>query len=134
MDKYLDSGHGRCWLAQPEVADLIVNAMQFHAAQRFDLHAWVIMPNHVHAVLRPRPDWTLSQILKSWKGFTAREANRRLQRVGTTFWQVESYDHLIRDEEDRHRCCHYTEMNPVNAGFCQRPEDWKWSSAFRQSM
>jgi hypothetical protein len=45
------------------------------------------------------------------------------------FWQSESYEHLIRDDEDLHRCCHYTVMNPVNAGFCARPEDWKWSSA-----
>ena len=36
--------------------------------------------------------------------------------------------HLIRDDEDLHRCCHYTLMNPVNAGLCVRPEDWKWSS------
>ena len=89
------------------------------------------MPNHVHAVLHPRPDWTLSEILKSWKGYTAREANRLLQRTGTTFWQVESYDHLSRDKEDLHHCCHYATMNPVNAGLCQRPGAWKWSSAFR---
>ena len=131
VDTYLDAGHGDCWLARPELAELVAGAIRFHASQRFKLHAWVVMPNHIHAVLRPRPDWTLSEILKSWKGFTAREANRLLKRTGTTFWQVECYDHLIRDDEDLHRCCHYTTMNPVNARLCKQPADWKWSSAYR---
>jgi REP element-mobilizing transposase RayT len=134
VDKYLDAGNGDCWLACPEIADIVADAIQYHAGQRFDLHAWVVMPNHVHAVLRPWPDRTLSEILKSWKGFTARGANRLLQRTGTTFWQVESYDHVIRDDEDLHRCCHYTTMNPVNARLCTRSEDWRWSSAYRVAL
>jgi len=134
VDKYLDAGHGDCWLARPEVADLVAGVMKFHAGERFDLDAWVVMPNHAHAVLCPKSDWTLSEILKSWKGFSAREANRLLKRTGTTFWQVESFDHLVRDDDDLHRCCHYTRMNPVNAGLCKQPEAWKWSSAYRPAM
>jgi REP element-mobilizing transposase RayT len=129
VDKYLDEGHGECWLGRPEIAGLVASAIQFHAGKRFDLHAWIVMPNHVHAVLRPWPQFTLSDILKSWKGFTAREANRILKRTGLRFWQDESYDHLIRDDEDMYRCCHYTTMNPVNAGLCKEPGEWKWSSA-----
>jgi REP element-mobilizing transposase RayT len=131
VDNYLDAGHGDCRLGRPEVADLVAGAIQFHANERFDLHAWGVMPNHVHAVLRPRPDWALSEILKSWKGFSAREANRVLKRTGTTFWQVESFDHVVCDDDDLHRCCLYTTMNPVNARLCKQPEDWKWSSAYR---
>ena len=130
VDRYLDAGHGDCWLQQPEIADIVADALRFYAEQRFDLLAWVVMPNHVHVVVRPLPGWTLSQITKSWKGFSAREANRLLQRAGE-FWQGESYDHLIRDEEDMHRCRHYTTMNPVNARLCERPEDWRWSSVYR---
>ncbi len=133
VDNYLDAGSGDCWLARPEIADLVAGAMKFHAGERFDLLAWVIMPNHVHAVLRPKPDWNLSRILKSWKGFTAREANRILKQSGTTFWQVETFDHFVRNDDDLHRCCRYTTMNPVNAGLCQNPEDWKWSSAYRSA-
>jgi REP element-mobilizing transposase RayT len=131
VDQYLDAGHGDCWLQQQKIARLVAEAIQFHQGLRFELHAWCVMPNHVHAVLHPLSGWTLSQILKSWKGFTGREANRMLKRTGKPFWQTESYDHLVRDENDRHRCCHYTIMNPVNAGFCHRPEDWQWSSAHR---
>jgi REP element-mobilizing transposase RayT len=131
VDKYLDAGHGDCWLRQPALADLVARAIQFHVGQRFDLLAWVVMPNHVHVVVRPLADWTISRILKGWKGFTGREANRQLQRAGHPFWQRESFDHLVRDENDLHRCNLYTVMNPVNAGLCRQPEDWKWSSLYR---
>jgi REP element-mobilizing transposase RayT len=134
VDKYLDAGHGDCWLKAPAIARLVADALAFHQGSRFELHAWCVMPNHVHAVLRPQPDWTLSQILKGWKGFTGKKANERLQRTGKPFWQTESFDHLIRDENDLHRCCQYTVMNPVSAGFCDRPEAWQWSSAQRPGM
>ncbi|MBM3839976.1 MAG: transposase [Verrucomicrobia bacterium] len=131
VDKYLDAGQGDCWLMRSEIGELMAGALTFHLGTRFDLSAWVVMPNHVHVVVRPHPGWTLSKILQSWKGFTAREANHLLNRTGTRFWQVESYDHLIRDDEDLYRCCHYTTMNPVTAGLCSRPEDWLLSSAHR---
>ena len=131
VDKYLDAGSGDCWLAGPAIANLVKSGLKFHAGQRFDLLAWVVMPNHVHVVLRPLQSWTLSGILKSWKGFTAREANRLLKRTGKVFWQTESYDHLIRNDEDLHRCCHYTTSNPVNAHLCKQAEDWQWSSVYR---
>jgi REP-associated tyrosine transposase len=46
-----------------------------------------------------------------------------------TFWQDESYDHWARDEEELLRIIHYIENNPVKVGLCQRPQDWRWSSA-----
>jgi putative DNA methylase len=87
------------------------------------------MPSHAHVVVWPVPGHTLSEILHSWKSFTAHEIGKRLTQKVVPFWQAESYDHLIRHEEDLQRCCHYTTMNPVNAGLCARPEDWRWSSA-----
>jgi putative transposase len=134
VDRHLDAGHGECWLRRPEIARIVADALRFHAGKHHDLIAWVVMPNHVHAVVRPLPGWTLSKILQSWKGFTARQINLQSNRVGKPFWQAESYDHLIRDDEDRYRCSHYTIMNPVNAGLCERPEGWPWSSASKVAM
>ena len=131
VERYLDAGHGDCWLRQPAIADLVASALHFHERVRFDLLAWVVMPNHVHAVVRPRPGWTLSKMLQSWKGYTAHKANRLLSRTGYEFWQRESFDHLIRNDDHLHRCCHYTTANPVNAGLCTRPEDCKWNSLYR---
>ena len=132
VDNYLDAGHGTCYLREPEFADLVAGAIQFFEGQRYELYAWVVMPNHAHAVVRPMPGNVLSDILHGWKSFTSHEINKRLPKKVVPFWQGESYDHLVRDDVDLHRCCHYTIMNPVNAGLCTRPEDWRWSSvAFR---
>jgi REP element-mobilizing transposase RayT len=130
VDKYLDAGHGRCYLLDPKLADLVANSIQFFEGQRYELRAWMVMPNHVHVVVWPMPDNTLSDILHSWKSFTSHEIKKYLPTKVVPFWQGESYEHLIRDDDDLHRCCHYTRMNPVNAGLCARPEHWRWSSDF----
>ncbi len=123
-----DAGHGACWLSKLEIADLAASALQHFNGQRYELRAWVVMPNHVHAVVWPMPGHTLSDILHSWKSFTSKAANKLLGRTGE-FWQKESFDHWIRDDAEHMRLVAYVENNPVKAGFCQRPEDWKWSSA-----
>jgi putative transposase len=89
-----------------------------------------VMPNHVHVILWPMPNFTLSEILKSRKRHTARQANLILGRTGETFWQRESYDHWIRNDDEQARIRRYIRMNPVNARLCKAPEDWKWSSAW----
>jgi REP element-mobilizing transposase RayT len=129
VDAFLDSGQGDTSLKRPDIAALVSAALRHFDGKRYTLSAWVVMPNHVHAVVRPEPPHTLSAILKSWKGYTAVHANRLLRREGSPFWQKESYDHLCRDEDDPARCCAYTTMNPVKAGLCAHPADWPWSSA-----
>ena len=131
VDAYLDEGRGDCFLRQPAIAELVSTALQFFLGQRYDLPAWVVMPNHVHAVVHPLPGHTLSEIEHSWKSFTASKANALLRRTGQTFWQSECFDHLIRDDDDHARCRQYVVNNPVAARLCERPEDWRWSSAYR---
>jgi hypothetical protein len=60
VDKYLDMGHGVCHLRNPELAEIVAGAIQFFEGQRYELRAWVVMPNHVHAVVWPKPGRTLS--------------------------------------------------------------------------
>jgi REP element-mobilizing transposase RayT len=131
MERFLDTGCGACWLRRPETADLVAGAMRFFEGQRYRLDAWVVMPNHAHAVLWPMPNETLSAIVQSWKRYTAREANRQLNRTGQAFWQPEAFDHWIRNDGEHARCCRYVRLNPVKAGLCAAPEDWRWSSAWR---
>ena len=64
--------------------------------------------------------------MKSIKQYSARECNKLLKRKGT-FWQVESYDRLIRDADELYKAVEYTLDNPVKAGLCQNRADWKWS-------
>jgi REP element-mobilizing transposase RayT len=123
VETLLDAGHGSCWLSRTEVADLMADALKFFDRQRYELHAWVIMPNHVHAVVWPMPGYTLSDVLHSWKSFTAKKANKLLHREGE-FWQKELFDHCIRDDAEHARLAAYVQNNPVKAGLCQCPEDW----------
>ncbi len=131
IERFLDTGCGQCWLRRADLADLVAGALRFFEGQRYRLDAWVIMPNHVHAIVWPLPNHTLSAIVQSWKGFTARKANLLLSRTGRSFWQPESFDHWIRNDAEHEQCCRYTRMNPVKAGLCGTPEDWRWSSAWR---
>ena len=130
LERFLDRGAGACWLRRPEIAGLTASAIRHFDGERYVLGAWVVMPNHVHMVLWPKPNHRLSDILHSIKRFAAREANRALGRVGKEFWQRESYDHWIRNDEETASITRYVTHNPVNAGLCQAPEDWAWGSAF----
>lgn len=134
LEAYLDKGVGACWLKRPEIADMVAGAFRFFDGERYRLDAWVVMPNHVHVVLWPMPNNSLSEIAQSWKRFTAREANKILNRTGEAFWQPEPYDHWIRNDEEHARCCRYVLNNPVKARLCAAPEDWKWSSAWRGNV
>lgn len=124
IEAYLDVGKGSCWLQRDEIGSLVASALRHFDGSRCDLHAWVIMPNHVHVLLTPQTGETLSAILHSWKSFTANKANKMLGRSGEEFWQRESYDHLVRDEDDFWRLGEYIRNNPVKAGLCKSPEEW----------
>jgi REP element-mobilizing transposase RayT len=131
IERYLDRGAGACDLRRPEIADMVAEALRHFHGDYYLLDDWVVMPNHVHAVLWPMPNFTLSEILKSRKRHTARQANLILGATGEMFWQPESYDHWIRNDEEKARIRRYIRMNPVKAGLCKAPQDWKWSSAWR---
>ena len=115
VEKYLDAGHGECWLKQSGVAAEVAESLNYFDGERYHLLAWSIMPNHVHAVIQPINNCDLPRILHTWKSRTAHAANKILNRSGA-FWQVEYYDHLIRDEEELAHAVKYAFNNPANAG------------------
>ena len=130
IEKFLDSGYGECFLKNHEIAEIVKDSLQKYDGERYKLIAWVIMPNHIHLLLRPLNGWELSKILQSFKSFTALEANKMLKRTGK-FWMREYFDRYIRDYEHFEKAFRYIENNPVKAGFCKNPGDWKFSSAYR---
>jgi putative DNA methylase len=128
IEAALDAGHGECLLRNSEVGALVEHALLHFDQQRYKLHAWVIMPNHVHVLITPFEGYTLSSILHSWKSFTAKSANQLLGRTGT-FWLEEYFDRSIRNEEHYNRVVEYIHNNPVKAGLCVATEEWGLSSA-----
>ena len=68
----------------------------------------------------------MTKILKSLKWYTGVECNKILRRSGS-FWQHESYDHIIRSEDELLKIVEYVLLNPVKAGLVEKLEDWKWS-------
>ena len=130
LDRDLDrAASGPKWLSDQRIAQVVRDALLFGERQLkfYQLMAYVIMPNHVHVVLKPRVP--LERITKSVKGFTSREANKILCRTGEPFWQDECYDHWVRSDRELQRIIAYVERNPVSAGFVDQIETWPWSSA-----
>ena len=112
--EFLDQGYGACHLRNPAVATIVADAMaHFHGA-RLDTGDFVVMPNHVHALMTPYSGYELENILHSIKSFTANEINRALGRAGT-LWMEESHDHIVRDGEEMLRIQQYIRRNPEKA-------------------
>ena len=132
-EEYLDKAEsGPRWLSQPEVAEIVKEALHYRDGKVFDLHAFSIMSNHAHVMFEPlrKSDWQsdlpLYKIMQSLKRRTARQANKMLGREGT-FWQDESYDHVIRDNEEYIRTLNYVLNNPVKAGLVSQWDEWQWT-------
>lgn len=138
-DSFLDEcATGPKWLAQTDIADIVKEAIQYRDSSEYDLYAYSIMPNHVHLVFKlpdtkslnpvENEDFSVTKILKSLKWYSALKANQVLKRTGNSFWQAESYDHVIRDSDELERVIYYTLHNPVKAGLV---DDWEgWSHLY----
>jgi REP element-mobilizing transposase RayT len=102
-------------------------------SRHYHLLAWVIMPNHVHALFEPKQSRTSAKIVGAWKKFTARKICAILRSSGDTpiipVWQREYWDRYIRDEAHLHQTIEYIQQNPVKARLAAKPEDWPWSSS-----
>ena len=98
IEAALDQGHGACWLQRPEIATLVRGALCHFNGDRYRLHGWVIMPNHVHVLVTPLGDHSLSGVVHSWKSYTATQANKLLGRSGP-FWHADYFDRFMRDED-----------------------------------
>ena len=192
IEKDIDKGYGSCILKIPEIAKLVVDAWKYFDGERYDLIAYVVMPNHVHILIKTFENYSMSKIVHSWKSYTAHEIKRFLhaggrgegvgvERTGETpvfpgcgersvlsdciegtgersvlsdciegtgersvflgyiggtpvlskgkAWQIEYWDRFIRDEKHFAQAINYIHENPVKAGLCHHPKEWRWSSA-----
>jgi REP element-mobilizing transposase RayT len=129
IEKYLDQGYGQAVLKIPQVARMVQDSLLKFDGSRYRLFSWVVMPNHVHSLMKRFEEYELKDILHSLKSFTAHEANRILNRQGR-FWIEDYFDRYIRNQEHFEKTVKYIENNPVKAGLCREPGDWPYSSAW----
>ena len=133
LEDYLDRSLGACLLRDSRVARLVEAAMLHHHGTRYRMLAWIIMPNHVHALVGIG-EFPLGRIIQNWKSIAAIEANKLLKRVGR-FWQPDYWDRYMRDDDQVRKAIRYIENNPVKAKLCRAPEEWPFSSArFRDPL
>lgn len=127
LERYLDLGHGVSHLSSRPVAQLVESALLHFDGIRYRLHAWVVMPNHVHVMVEPKGP-TLGSIVASWKSWTARRANLLVGLSGP-FWSRDYWDTWIRCSAHAAKARKYIESNPIRACLVRSAPDWPWSSA-----
>jgi type I restriction enzyme R subunit len=132
MHEMLDAGHGECLLRRVDIRKIVTAALHHFDDDRYRLGGLVIMPNHVHLLVQCLGDTRLKRMCYSWKHFTAREINKviaekkvareshREMNSGkdsrVTFWQAETYDHIVRSWEQFEYYRRYIAENPIKAG------------------
>ena len=131
MDRLLDEQRvGPAYLKMPAIAEVMTDWIAKGGCCDYVLHAWVVMPNHVHLLITPRVDVPI--LLRRLKGGSARQSNQLLGRTGQPFWQDESYDRLVRGADEFRRIENYILQNPVRAGLARSPQEYPWSSTSTQ--
>ena len=113
-EDWLDQGHGSCLLRESKAAAIVAEALRHFDSQRYHLDAFVVMPNHVHALVQPLPGHSLKEILRSWKSYSARQINKTVGRSGSV-WMEESFDRIVRDWTALVKCRDYIARNPEKA-------------------
>jgi putative transposase len=111
VNRWLDAGYGRCILAHSECKAIMESTLRHFDGMRYELGEFVVMPNHVHAIVTPIGGHQLAQILHSWKSFTAHQFNRVLDSSGHV-WQKESFDHIVRSAQHLAKFEVYIRNNP----------------------
>ncbi|MDD2238196.1 MAG: transposase [Kiritimatiellae bacterium] len=132
LEALIDAGHGACWLRRPDCAQRVQDALLHFDAERYRMIAWVVMPNHVHALFQTMNRWSMNSVVGSWKTFTANAIGKLVRQPNEPVphvWYPEFWDRYIRDEMHFANVMAYIHNNPVKAGLVSQPEHWLWSSA-----
>ncbi|MEY2537092.1 MAG: hypothetical protein QOG67_832 [Verrucomicrobiota bacterium] len=113
LQYWLDQGYGACDLQRVEIRKIVESAMRYFDRGRYRLDEFVVMPNHVHAIVTPCGDHLLSAIVHSWKSFLGNKINAVIGQSGA-FWQKESFDHIVRSSTSLEKFREYIRDNPRN--------------------
>lgn len=131
LEEVLLQGEGCCLLSEPRMAAELADALELHNRKRYKLIAWCIMPNHAHILLEPT--YSMPRIVQAWKSATTRwmllnKDELKLQTPGRMLWKRDYWDRYIPEAQQLGKAIQQVHASPVQAGLCERPEQWRWSS------
>ncbi len=128
LERWLDCSNGLEHLVHPEVARMVMEAIEHRSANRaWEVFEYVIMPSHLHSLLRFLTEG-LKAGMENFKRWTGRGGVRILQLEKHQFWQREWFDHWVRAPEEAAGIADYIRQNPVKAGLVEKYEDWPYGS------
>jgi len=130
IEALLDRNCGHCWLRYDACAEAVVRALFETDGFTHEVHSWVVMPNHVHVLVKFTGEVAMGDMVEVWKAASAKEINAYLRRSGSV-WQEEYLDRYSRDQYHYDNTKRYIELNPVRGGLVSNPGKGKWSSALR---
>jgi REP element-mobilizing transposase RayT len=110
-------------LTQPELARPMLESAQFYTQKsRWFVHLFLLMPDHVHALLSFPKEQAMSRVVADWKRYQVKQHN--------IAWQENFFDHRIRNAAEYLEKAAYIRNNPVAKGFCNTAEEWPhvWSA------
>jgi REP element-mobilizing transposase RayT len=118
----LDRAKQQRTLITSPLAELLMDSVKFyHRRHLWHVTVFLLMPDHIHALLSFGRDQAMSRVIGSWKHFHAHEHG--------VVWQEGYFDHRLRDDERGEQLTakiNYIRQNPVAAGLCAAVEDWPW--------
>ncbi|MDZ7992398.1 MAG: REP-associated tyrosine transposase [Nostoc sp. EfeVER01] len=111
-----------------EAREIVFNSCLFFDKNRYRIFVLVVMTNHVHLLIQPllkseKEFWSLSSIMKSIKGYSAKQIPKVMKHIGTV-WQDERYDRIVRNDQEFQQYWEYIRENPVKAGLSSSPENY----------
>ena len=113
-EQWLDQGQGSCLLRDSRAQKIVRESLEHFDQERYVIDAFVVMPNHVHVIVKPLGTNSLNAILHSWKSYTSNQVNRLTNRTGS-LWMAETFDTIVRDWTHLAACRDYIEQNPAKA-------------------
>jgi REP element-mobilizing transposase RayT len=118
-------------LTDPTCCQIVFDSIEWlEKEKKIECYCCIIMPDHIHLVMKLGPEQTLSQVMQSLKGYTASEINKLKGKKGHV-WQDQYYDHLIRKEEDMRNIILYCYENPVRRNIVQEANGYPfWRCKF----
>ena len=116
-----------CFFAEDDYFFYLQSLKQACQKYQVEVHAYVLMTNHVHLLMTPSDEIGISRVMQ-WLGrYYVQYINKTYRRTGT-LWEGRHKSSLINADQYLLSCYRYIELNPVNANMVEHPGDYQWSS------